>query len=120
MSSPRGSGRGVGAVERVEQSLVRATRREAVDAAAVELREGHLTTFANDSQLIRALPGMLGKVRVPTLIVWGKEDRIVPVECAYLYQRAIAGAQDLDESFASVAFISARFRAYVSAFGAPG
>jgi pimeloyl-ACP methyl ester carboxylesterase len=39
-----------------------------------------------------ALPGMLGKVRVPTLIVWGKEDRIVPVECAYLYQRAIAGA----------------------------
>jgi pimeloyl-ACP methyl ester carboxylesterase len=39
-----------------------------------------------------ALPGMLGKVRVPTLIVWGKQDQIVPVECASLYQRAIPGA----------------------------
>jgi len=39
-----------------------------------------------------ALPGMLGKVQVPTLIVWGKEDRIVPLECAQQYQRAIPGA----------------------------
>jgi len=46
-----------------------------------------------------ALPGMLGKIRVPTLIVWGKEDRIVPMECATQYQRAIAGAnvQVLDD-----------------------
>jgi pimeloyl-ACP methyl ester carboxylesterase len=40
----------------------------------------------------RALPGMLGKVRVPTLIVWGAEDQIIPVECGQLYQRAIPGA----------------------------
>lgn len=39
-----------------------------------------------------ALPGMLGKVQVPTLIVWGKEDRIVPLECADLYQQAIPGS----------------------------
>jgi pimeloyl-ACP methyl ester carboxylesterase len=39
-----------------------------------------------------ALPGMLGKIRAPTLIVWGREDQIVPVECATLYQRAIPGA----------------------------
>jgi pimeloyl-ACP methyl ester carboxylesterase len=39
-----------------------------------------------------ALAGMLGKVRIPTLIVWGQDDRIVPLECATLYQRAIPGA----------------------------
>jgi len=39
-----------------------------------------------------ALPGMLGKVQVPTLIVWGKEDQIVPPECALQYQQAIPGA----------------------------
>jgi pimeloyl-ACP methyl ester carboxylesterase len=40
-----------------------------------------------------ALPDMLGKIRCPTLIVWGKQDQIVPLECAERYQRAIAGAQ---------------------------
>jgi pimeloyl-ACP methyl ester carboxylesterase len=39
-----------------------------------------------------ALQGMLGKIRVPTLIVWGKEDRIVPLECADQYHQAIAGS----------------------------
>ena len=39
-----------------------------------------------------ALPGMLGKVRVPTLIVWGEQDQIIPLECARLYQQAIPGA----------------------------
>ncbi|HEY3059136.1 MAG TPA: alpha/beta hydrolase [Chloroflexota bacterium] len=36
-----------------------------------------------------ALPAMLAKVRVPTLIVWGDDDRIMPLECATLYQQAI-------------------------------
>jgi pimeloyl-ACP methyl ester carboxylesterase len=39
-----------------------------------------------------ALPGMLAKIQAPTLVVWGREDRIVPLECAYLYQQAISGA----------------------------
>jgi pimeloyl-ACP methyl ester carboxylesterase len=39
-----------------------------------------------------ALPGMLSKIQVPTLVVWGREDRIVPLECAFLYQQAIPGA----------------------------
>ena len=39
-----------------------------------------------------ALPGMLGKVRIPTLIVWGANDQIIPVECGQLYQQAIPGA----------------------------
>lgn len=39
-----------------------------------------------------ALPAMLGKVQVPTLIVWGAQDEIIPPECGDLYQRAIPGA----------------------------
>ncbi len=39
-----------------------------------------------------ALPGMLGKVRIPTLVVWGQQDAIFPVECGELYQQAIPGA----------------------------
>jgi pimeloyl-ACP methyl ester carboxylesterase len=35
---------------------------------------------------------MLGKVRAPTLIVWGKQDRITPVECARIFQQSIPGA----------------------------
>jgi pimeloyl-ACP methyl ester carboxylesterase len=40
-----------------------------------------------------ALPALLGGVRTPTLIVWGTEDRIIPVECADLYRQAVRGAR---------------------------
>jgi pimeloyl-ACP methyl ester carboxylesterase len=40
----------------------------------------------------RSLPGMLEKVRIPTLVVWGAQDQIIPRECGELYQRAIPGA----------------------------
>jgi pimeloyl-ACP methyl ester carboxylesterase len=40
-----------------------------------------------------ALPGMLGKIQTPTLVIWGNADRIVPLECAKLYQQAIPGAR---------------------------
>jgi len=39
-----------------------------------------------------ALPAMLGKVEVPTLIVWGADDRVIPVECAALFQRTMPDA----------------------------
>jgi pimeloyl-ACP methyl ester carboxylesterase len=39
-----------------------------------------------------SLPGMLPKIALPTLIVWGREDQIVPLECATLYQQAIPNA----------------------------
>lgn len=38
------------------------------------------------------LPGLLGRVTIPTRIVWGREDRLVPLECAGLYQKAIPGS----------------------------
>jgi pimeloyl-ACP methyl ester carboxylesterase len=40
-----------------------------------------------------ALPAMLGKVRTPTLVVSGREDRIVPLECAERYVASLPGAR---------------------------
>jgi pimeloyl-ACP methyl ester carboxylesterase len=39
-----------------------------------------------------ALLPTLGKIRVPTLVVWGAQDQIIPLECGHLYQQAIPGA----------------------------
>jgi pimeloyl-ACP methyl ester carboxylesterase len=40
------------------------------------------------------LPHLLEGVRgLPTLIVWGKDDRIVPVSAGHAYNRAIAGSE---------------------------
>jgi pimeloyl-ACP methyl ester carboxylesterase len=39
------------------------------------------------------LPAKLARVSVPAHIVWGENDNLVPVECAGLYQSAIAGSQ---------------------------
>jgi len=41
-----------------------------------------------------SLLGLLERLRdLPTLVIWGREDRIVPAECGELYRRAIAGAR---------------------------
>jgi pimeloyl-ACP methyl ester carboxylesterase len=39
-----------------------------------------------------ALPSTLGKIRLPTLVVWGAQDQIIPTECGQLYQQAIPGS----------------------------
>ncbi len=39
------------------------------------------------------LPHLLTGVRTPALLVWGREDRIVPLECAQQYARALPGAR---------------------------
>ena len=38
------------------------------------------------------LPHLLARVTAPTRIVWGRQDKIIPVECGTLYQQAIPGA----------------------------
>ena len=40
-----------------------------------------------------SLPDLLDGVRVPTLVVWGAEDRVVPNSVGEAYRRAIAGAK---------------------------
>jgi pimeloyl-ACP methyl ester carboxylesterase len=39
------------------------------------------------------LPILLAHMQVPTLVVWGKQDAIVPLQCGELYQAAIPGAR---------------------------
>ena len=38
------------------------------------------------------LPPRLGRVRVPVRMVWGRQDRLIPVECGDLYRQAIPGS----------------------------
>ena len=40
-----------------------------------------------------ALLPTLGKIRLPTLVVWGGQDHIIPIDCGHLYQQAIPGAR---------------------------
>ncbi len=39
------------------------------------------------------LPHLLGGVATPTLVVWGRDDRIVPLECGERYAKALASAK---------------------------
>ena len=41
----------------------------------------------------RRLPEILPRVSSPTLIIWGRDDAIIPRECGELYRRAIPGAE---------------------------
>jgi pimeloyl-ACP methyl ester carboxylesterase len=40
----------------------------------------------------QTLPHLLGGVRAPALIVWGDDDRIVPLSSAHAYARALPGS----------------------------
>jgi pimeloyl-ACP methyl ester carboxylesterase len=40
-----------------------------------------------------SLPHLLGGVATPALIVWGRDDRIVPLECGERYQKALPHAR---------------------------
>jgi len=39
------------------------------------------------------LPDLLARVNIPTRIVWGRQDQIVPLECGQIYQRSIPGSE---------------------------
>ena len=40
-----------------------------------------------------ALDGRLGSVKIPVLVIWGKEDRLIPYEVALRFQRELPQAQ---------------------------
>ena len=40
-----------------------------------------------------SLPHYLGKVTTPTLLVWGRQDAIIPLECGQLFEAALPNAQ---------------------------
>jgi len=39
------------------------------------------------------LPHLLGGVAAPSLVVWGREDRIVPLECGERYTKSLVQAK---------------------------
>ena len=39
------------------------------------------------------LPFLLGRVNIPTQIVWGHQDQLVPLECGEMFRDAIPGAK---------------------------
>jgi pimeloyl-ACP methyl ester carboxylesterase len=41
----------------------------------------------------QTLPHLLGGVRTPALVVWGRGDRVVPLECGERYARALPRAR---------------------------
>ena len=38
------------------------------------------------------LPGLLSRVSIPTRIVWGANDRLIPLECGQMFNKAIPGS----------------------------
>ncbi len=41
----------------------------------------------------QGLPHLLGGVAAPALVVWGKEDKLVPLNCGQRYVAALANAE---------------------------
>ncbi len=39
------------------------------------------------------LPSLLPRIKIPTRIVWGRHDKIAPLNCGELYQAAIPGSE---------------------------
>ena len=71
---------------------LRVERREelVVDKRAVNLLEFAIVIV--EAHLHPGLPHLLGSVTTPTLVVWGKDDRIVPLECGERYVKALRNA----------------------------
>ena len=40
-----------------------------------------------------SLPHLLGSVAIPTLVVWGRKDRVVPLECGERYAKTLRNAK---------------------------
>ena len=38
------------------------------------------------------LPSLLARVKIPSLVVWGRQDAIVPLNCGEIYHRSLSGS----------------------------
>ena len=43
--------------------------------------------------LFRSLSNVWPKIKIPTLIIWGKEDNITPIQDAYIMQKEIKNSE---------------------------
>jgi pimeloyl-ACP methyl ester carboxylesterase len=57
-------------------------------------REGNRTALSARMQLgYQSNPALLANIKVPTLIMWGGKDRLIPPDHGERFERAIAGSQ---------------------------
>ena len=94
----------VSAATRMQQRFYDTSQVENYEALTRELsNEEKLVDHSNKEMASRlcwkpylhnlSLPYYLAAVTTPTLIVWGKQDAIIPVECADLFSKAISNSQ---------------------------
>jgi pimeloyl-ACP methyl ester carboxylesterase len=65
-----------------------------LDFIAARYREA--TTFARlmwEHPLDSRLPRYLHRVKTPTLVVWGEEDKIIPVQHAEVWKKALPNSE---------------------------
>ena len=85
----------------VESSLRQSVSREAVVTDAAVDRYWRLTRRPGNRDAMtdmfatsrEDLSGRLGEIVVPTLVLWGKEDALIPVSSAVRFRDAIPGAE---------------------------
>ena len=61
--------------------------------AALRGREAAARLLWNTHVAQRKLTSRLGRIKAPTLVVWGAEDRLLPLPYGEAYRRGIPGAQ---------------------------
>jgi pimeloyl-ACP methyl ester carboxylesterase len=61
--------------------------------AALAANRAALLVYAGTAMGDRTLAGRLPAIRIPTLVVWGAADRMIPVQHGQAYAGAIPGAQ---------------------------
>lgn len=61
--------------------------------AALAANRAALLVYAGTAMGDRTLAGRLPAIRIPTLVVWGAADRMIPVQHGHAYAGAIPGAQ---------------------------
>jgi pimeloyl-ACP methyl ester carboxylesterase len=60
--------------------------------AALRGREAAARLLWNPHTQYRKLTSRLGRITTPTLVVWGAQDRVLPLPLGEAYQRGIPGA----------------------------
>jgi pimeloyl-ACP methyl ester carboxylesterase len=76
---------------RVTDELVKERYEASVDPEVLDLQKRERA--AGGAGGAEVLTGELHKVRAPTLIVWGADDRFVPLDAGLVFMRNIKGAQ---------------------------
>ena len=69
---------------------------EKPDLEFIAARYREATTFARlmwEHPLDSRLPRYLHRVKTPTLLVWGEEDKIIPVQHADVWKKQLPGAE---------------------------